>query len=455
MSQFVEWAKMKLNVKKISVISLIVIVGLAAVPWCFGWIVSKKVQSAVQLFDQSPTFSVKVNNYQQGWLHSSADLSVILHDPVPSLSLNPQQSASEAPIELQCQISHGPLLLSSERQKYALGMLDCKAVGSSKSTTKLTINSLMHINGSFDLKLSAPNYHTKIDDMNLSLQQFDSTMNVHAGLKTIDIETNISNVTLQNNHEVNVSLNVLKFSGKLNHVKQGIWSGPRELSIGQINFTKIKLDGFSLSEETTIDSEVVNKLYKLAVREVHYENENEVLGPFELELRLSNLDSAAYIKMISSWDSWAHEPASSAAGQQKIAELWYQLLSNGFRINLQPVILQTPAGKFTAYGFWSFPKYDPKKFDSKSSYASLFTDSDFALIFDIPKPFLQKVLALSMGEENATKYIEQLLQSKVILDDDRQYLYSIMYKRGTLYVNEQPLKSIKSENPGNRPGFLP
>ncbi len=107
------------TMKKLLSFIIVIAIIAAVTPYIDGYFFHQNYINLIEHFNAENRMKLTVENYQRGWLHSYATLSV------------PTGDASTSKVFLQQTISHGPLVYSGVTKGYTFAMANIESVANS------------------------------------------------------------------------------------------------------------------------------------------------------------------------------------------------------------------------------------------------------------------------------------------------------------------------------------
>jgi uncharacterized protein YdgA (DUF945 family) len=278
-------------VKKILIIVVVVLMAaVAALPYWFGMQAESAYQAMVKEMTENGDLTVTSNNFQRGWLESTADTTF---------------TVTGAPITLTVlhRIGHGPLPVDDNFQLQPVlarikSDMSISLPGGLTKLPPITGNTDVYLAGNSQTKLSmAPAKQSSPDGGTIEWKGLSGTIETSADFKTSKGE--ITAPLLQfGSASGSVALNRAKITLDQQKSASGFATGTASLAIDKLIVDgvggKNSIDGLNLTSKTQEAGGNLNSDFTLQFREASTGDSRQ--GPGQINIQIRKLDVATLVK---------------------------------------------------------------------------------------------------------------------------------------------------------------
>jgi hypothetical protein len=243
---------------------LLVLVGIAIVPWIDGMMVKRHYENFISAFalQADKRVKIKIVEYHQGWLTSQAKISVTTSIDNIGLPPAPNQQAASAyfipTIILDQTITHGPLVRNPVTDQYSLGLASIESnvrlpatiealfLGNQAGTSNgvVTLRALMTFGGDYLTQVRIPVFNISIPGVGQFVWQgLNGSINYYTkGNEIAKIKTDIVVGAIESRSEMGSLVSKeATIKSDMGSDVSGLWDGFSALSIPE--FTVVTPNG--------------------------------------------------------------------------------------------------------------------------------------------------------------------------------------------------------------------
>ncbi len=443
-------------------ILLVIIAAVLIIPYVIGASIKKEQENTIQRLSAEGV-DIKVNNYQQGWFKSTADVTLT----IPALNAEWQQmQLTTAPLnfEMAVKIYHGPIMLVSttegSRVEFGKAFAVLEAV---KPAIPLdaTIKAAFDDSRSFQLKL-AQYQSTNEQAFSLLVKNLTIDGKYSELFKEFKSDIHADMISLSS-QDVVESANNIRYSMDLKNVQNGLSLGKRLLTVERVNIAPANDKPIAINQlKLLIDlkSANANKIsYDLNLSAANYIYDEKSYGPNSLVFQVEDMDSAMLASVKQDIEMLNSNAASEIGYKLKLNRDVIALLMQGFSFNLSEFNLSLPWGNVAAKGNFKVPSV------ANQSFMNFFKELSANFEATLPAPFVE-YLALQYSqagsqtaqatgnasvpqlaaETSAKNYLQSLLDKNLLTKNNDQYQINLKVDQGNVELNNKPIQLFQSSS---------
>ncbi|HSW71612.1 MAG TPA: DUF945 family protein, partial [Gammaproteobacteria bacterium] len=307
-------------------IFLILLAGIVATPFYFGYQIRNNFKQMVASINQSyKNLDLKLVDYHLGWLSSDAKLTI----RIPFPATTPKAPPIVLVETIDSHITHGPLLQDPATKKYAFGLASVEGKGFLSGIdfkTNTTDGAIMNFSALIDFR---NHWHTQFSQpvlsFSLPIAQFTSKgLTGNADFIFTNELTELGLVFQNQGFTIHfaaspvlskIDLSGINYENHSQHQPTGVWTGQVKLSIPNIIITKNDNTQIT-SQETVIDSKTSSPRLGLYGVDLHVGVKNiqtastllPTLGPLNFSFVINDLNEAGLQALSAFFKSLQHQP---------------------------------------------------------------------------------------------------------------------------------------------------
>jgi uncharacterized protein YdgA (DUF945 family) len=333
--------------KWIGLFSLVVIVLVAY--YVMGGMAKTTLTQNIESFPKSSVINLHLDQYQQGWFSSKAQLGIEMHIPAQKITDKNGVVKMDTPLNLDInipiRIKHGPFIWTDNGFRFGIAEVATRP----ETHYKALINYLKET----VIKYSLPSFAFKGNDGTA-----DGAVQINwDGLKTVlSVSSNLDNINANFNvYGLSGSASNANFNfGRLEHDVQlwrhqeWLWLGQSHLGLASATINapddqNFKLQGFDLRFNSDINDNKMGIDCKLSLEKLLVDNQN--YGPGVFKLSIKNLDPNVMAKLNQQEANMVENNVDPNLAMLAIAAELPKLLAKGPVIELAEMNLTLPEGQ--------------------------------------------------------------------------------------------------------------
>ncbi|WP_196141130.1 YdgA family protein [Aliikangiella sp. G2MR2-5] len=423
--------------KKLLIIIILLAAILLGAPFFIGSSAESQVRQMYTSIDEHPAISLKLTEYQKGWLESAAKVELSFEAP----------EFNEVPrIVFTQKIYHGPILWKANG--FGLGIADsiygaelpddvkaelAKVDSINEDTFKVTTR--IGFGGSFESHLALKPFSFEKDNVKLDVEaanidsNFDASGIIkgegHWGGMTVTKEGNeaftMKGMTLSSNQTL---ISGTMFSPDM------LTAGDVKFSIEQINVVgenpgqNVKVGDAYINADSSVEAGLMN--FSLVFGAKSIDAIGKSFTDLIYDISFDNLD----IESVQELNKLASDPVlktNPMAGMAKIQGMLPQLVEKNPIIKINQLGVVTPEGDISSDLVFAI---DQELYDANNPMTMMFA-MDAKAKGHAPELFFTQ---MGLGGQ-----IEQMIQQNFLVRDNGQLKFDFMFKQGQATLNGQPM----------------
>lgn len=415
----------------------------------------------LQQLNTSKRVIIKVINFDRGWFVSKATVQVTLITQRSKVSSKQQPTPS--PIKrirfvVHQRIKNGPFLIGKINGKsssllFAKGLIDSKSTNPNFLFNSTT---LLHFNNTIETTLHIKKMAITNNQQKYLINNVSSSIQYNPKKKRLKTKTTVAAADIKKKQTTKFSLKNLSTQSK-QYKYLSLWFGQRDTTIDKMmlypsNHKSLEIDGFTFNASQTQKDKTTAITFAAHINSIIDSYTN--IKPVDFKLGISELDTAALSNLIDTLNRLNR--TSHQLTKQKLQQLnkpLAALLSQGFKLRLENLIIGTSDGTIKMTGKMALPK-QPKIKDMP--LIMLMSGADSELHLTMPMTLLNKIAVefykdntlkmpgtTTTPEEAAKQLVQQWLDGKIFIQKGDNVNLSITLTAGQLLINGQPFHAKK------------
>jgi uncharacterized protein YdgA (DUF945 family) len=361
--------------KLLYVVSVVIIVGLlSAAYYITGVRAEKEFNAFLKSADNIPNLTISADNYQRGWLKSTAHIHAVLHRP-PQEYMKDQTMetapAQDISFSFDITIYHGPIIFANKSIFFGLGyaqtdiplpdeVLSQFSQVFTENSTKpnCDLSLLLRYRGKLDVNLDiSPFILTSKDGVaQINWEGFHGHWEIYRRLARIKGFVDFDGMTFKMG-DSNGSVGSVHLKYNMENAADGLLSGEASLGLKTFQATEgafsVAVNGFQAVSKSSLKSkdnvQLIDSSLKADVSKVTYRGVD--YGPGVLDIDVSNLDAEALGQIQQKIQAASNNNLTEAQQQMFVFTLLPEvsrLLERGAELQVKQLQLSVPEGLIIA-----------------------------------------------------------------------------------------------------------
>lgn len=321
---------------------------------------------------------VTISNYKRNWFTSEAELNWKLKVPA-QISQQAKETIPEQnyDIKLPLHIVHGPFIFTNGGLHFGLGYAHSalnlpeqyekqfkEAFTEASDKPKLDMNILVTYFNKSKVNLNVPSFKlfTKEGNAEFDWHGMENRVNITKEMKNIVGNFLVNGIQFKKEKEGSFSMGKFNIEYDLNKTDSGFVLGTTDVNLDSLHVEDKGKSVFSITTlESTTSTTIENGLFTAHLKASFDKitTKNKVVGPFNIEIAIRNLDAETLINLNNQVSSMQQAP--EAARQQMFLTMLPELpklFSKGPELEIPEMHITMPEGAVKGNSFISLPKQE-------------------------------------------------------------------------------------------------
>ncbi len=364
----------------VTVLLLLILIGLAMIPWIDGMIFKRDYYNFVKALETDKRIRIKILEYREGWFNSDAKVSIAPNMDVVGMPTPPNlpegNKYTTPTIILTQHISHGPLVQDPISNQRKLGLASIQSnvhlpaaieailLGNqANSTGVVTVNGLATLGGDYLNQIKTPVFNINIPNVGMVIWQgLNGSMLFHVEgqhIQSVTSDMNIGAVTARNASGSFISKEV---STKYDITRDvtGLWNGSYTINTPEVTVSDTGTVLFSINNLGFANTfgVVGQDLYttKLRIQLGQLKIPEFSMNQSNLDLSIENLSAPALLNLINAARKYDESATTTPEQMRQYTALITSLITPTTLLS-NNVSINTSFGRLLTNGrtSWSLP----------------------------------------------------------------------------------------------------
>lgn len=310
---------MEIFMKRVIGLTTILVAGLLGGYYATGVLTEKTLKNNLAAINDPNGLAVSFSEYHRGWFKSTAILDSKLHIPAHTVKAADGQMETipeqNLQLPLPMTINHGPIVFSKDGIHFGLGyahsLIEIPASYQEKfdalftkesEKPRLDVSLFVNYLNRSTVKFGLPPFKATTKENNI---RFDWKGMQSSSVLSPNMDKLVGDVEIEGFHaykaqEMDIDMGVFDLEYDLKKIASGIFLGPSSLSLDSFTVKAkdkdiFRLADFSIKSDSGIDDNLFSASMKVSLDKI--ETQGKMYGPGILDIALTNLDSAALLKI--------------------------------------------------------------------------------------------------------------------------------------------------------------